>query len=142
MDLSAAVAQTRDELGTDVYVFVEGEQRDFLGDPFTLGIAAWIVSTFLNGFTAVAQGEVEGWGERAFGWLRDGVTGRRKAELETDAAAAQAAVTGRMPEDIEAFARASDAALRAALDEYGLDWVAVERVAAKAREAGLEAIGV
>src|SRR4051812_571494 len=95
MDLSVAVVQTRDELGTDVYVFVEGEQRDFLGDPFTLGIAAWIVSTFLKGFTAAAEGEVEGWGKSTFTWLRNSVTGRAEPELEMDAAAAKAAAVGR-----------------------------------------------
>jgi hypothetical protein len=68
--------------------------------------------------------------------------GARQGQLETHAAAAQAAAVGRAPEDVEAFARASDAVLRAALEEYGLDWAAAERVAGKARESGLEAIGV
>jgi len=140
--LTEAVAQTRDELGTDVYLFLEGDERHFLGDPVTLAIAAWVVGAFLHGFTEAAKGDIESWGKRAYTWLRDQVakaftTGDAAGvQTEADSARAIAADT-----DVTAYARASDTALRAALEAYGLDWASAERVATKAREAGLKAIG-
>ena len=141
--LSEAVVEIRDELGTDVYVFIEGDERHFLGDPVTLGVAGWIVSTFFTGFTGAAKGDVEALGRRAYTWLRDGVkslfASNEHADLDAQLAEARRAAAGHG--DVTAYAQASDAALRAALEEYGLDWASAERAAARAREAGLKAIG-
>jgi hypothetical protein len=144
--LAEAVARTRDEISTDAYVFVEGDERHFLGETVTLAVAAWVVSTFLHGFTEAAKDDIDGWGRRAYGWLRKGVqsvfANPGDVRIEKEAAEAASVARSATDADVEAYAQASDTALRAALVEYGLDWVAAERVATLAREAGLQAIGV
>ena len=140
------LSQTRDELGSDIYVFVEGDERHFVAETFAIGVAGWIVSAFLHGFTAAAKGDFEEWGARAWTWLRDGIRSpaqeQTAAPLEAEVSAAAQVTGSRTSGDVEAYAKASDATLRAALEEYGLEWSAAERVAARAREAGLSAIGV
>jgi hypothetical protein len=142
--LTTAVTEVRDELGTDVYVFIEGDEKHFLGDPLTLGVAAWIIGAFLRGFSEAASGDIEGWGKRTYIWLRDGVkgllAGSKTDELTGEVEDARRAVATVPRSDIITYADASERALRSALDEYGLDSVSADRVATKARLAGLDAI--
>jgi hypothetical protein len=144
--LREAARRTRETLGTDAYLLVEGEDKHFLGEAALALIAGKVLGAFFRGLTASAEGRVEQWGREVGDWLADQAEALRDRlagdddtdpELAAAAAEAQAALAGA---DVTAHAAAAGAALSAGLRDHGLTAAAAARVAAIVQEAGAAAV--
>lgn len=128
--LREAVDRTREALGTDAYLLIEGEERHFLAEAALTALASTVLTASLKGLVASAEGRAEQRGREVGAWVLDRaerVLGLGQ-DPELEAAAAEAQAAGGDPD-------AAEAALAAGLREEGFLAEAAERVAAAARAA-------
>jgi hypothetical protein len=100
--LIRSTQEVRDRLGAEVYVLLPATRRYFLGEALMIGIAGTMLTAFLKGLSAAAEGRVEAWGERVGTWLLDriaAVVDRGEKPAAELAVAAVAAKDGQTDDD-------------------------------------------